>query len=332
MLPDKVLDLIKRLKQVEPSRREAARLIASERSKYDAPPAGKVVGSDGTYDTSFWLAKIQNDEFGRRGNFPTFKLTRNLLQQHKVYPGTQINGFWINPRMLYAEHATLEVIFTTKEGVRAWTRWANKVGVTHDGKWGYIFPPKRVWNVPGNSVLDLIYSTSTAGHHKRSPEASARRREKRALKFAAKRVAPPILDPFVSRVLMPSKALRSAWHSLPTPVRWSDFRLKHQNKKVLAIGPVPNHRPRNGIPDVVIESLNRIYSRTVVVPRTVPVQVRLRGSLTPGHKAIIPSPQRRVPSEREFLIARLKQIEDEGFKESYAWFNLNHYLHHGGVF
>jgi len=307
-------ELLVQLYKCEPSRRDAKRYLDGLRGQVTAPPKGLLVGSYGT-DWSFRLSKIPNDEFGRRGHFPTYKLLRNLIQPNTVR--ALVNGYRIQPGMIYADHATLDVTGVTAAGIRKWTKWANSNGVTHDGRFGYIFPRKRVWNTDAG-VFDSMAMFGRRKTGERSDTARKRRKERRSLLQAVRKPQPVYSVPFEYRLERSQTSLRRTWFSMgskrPT---WSDFKLHTENKKVLSIGPVPWHRSQ--IPPLVALSLTRIYSRSVTYDIG-PIKV-LRSPPVEGR----PPPWGGFT--RSDLEKMLEEIELQGFHKTYEWFSLNHLLH-----
>jgi len=247
----------------EPSNRwKGNRLIASFVEAYPRERTQGIVGPEPDY--SFRFAKIPNDEFGRRGHFPTYKLLRELIQPHSL-----ANSRAVGLRYMPCEHASLSTVFMDDKGIRAWTRFANKFGVRFNGKRGYHFPPKRVWNTSVDCI-NYITSVGRSPVHKRSPEAAKRRAANRV--FRGRPEPSPFQKeiPVAYRNELSAKELRSRWMRSKCP--WSVA--KANVKKTLQPTLVGS---RMQLPEICIKSLNLIYSRVryePIMPGLNPARIR----------------------------------------------------------
>jgi len=308
-------DLLVHLYNLSPDRRAATRYIDSLRNQFTPPTKGELVGTSGP-DYSFRLADIPNDEFGRRGNFPTYKLLRELIQPNAAR--ARINGYEVVQKMSYSKHMMLDVVATTKSGIIRWTQWAKANDVRHNGKWGYSFPRKRVWNT-SPETFGSLHTICARLNGKRSENARRRRSEKRKLLSKARSV-PAVVSPIVERLERSQTSLRKTWFSMVNRPTWKKFLLHTTNRKIRCIGPVPRHR--TNIPPLVELSLLRIYSRfeyTHVVKHDVLKPPDVVVDCVPGGY------------NRADLVRMLEEIERNGFHETYSWFALNHLLYEKSV-
>jgi len=307
--------LFDKLSACRPSRRAGCKALADFASAFPRPRTSGVVGPEP--DTSFIYASIQNDEFGRRGHFPTFKLLRELIQPFSAETRRRNN-----PGYLVCEHAKLETCFMSLEGIRAWTRWAHKMGVQFNGPRGYKFPPKRVWNT-SDDCLNYLVTVGKGQTHKRSEAARKRRRERRSLRVL-KGIPEPVygLEPIVDRPRIPARVLRIMYD--PSKETWKSFKEAHQR----IIPSVNVKHVRGPVPQIVIDSINKIYSKSIrvyVVPKT---------TIRAAKQAVEPL---RVDPNDSFgrISARSMRIQDlraqiSDLKDSMEvssgtrWYNLNH--------
>jgi len=304
--------LLLELQQLRPSRQAVVKRLNELRASLPAPPKGQLVGTNGP-DWSFRLSLIENDEFGRRGHFPTYRLLRGLIHPYTLRKLS--NGYTFEPFCLFAPHAKLETVRVTKEGILKWTQWARLNGVEHDGKWGYKFPRKRVWSTDAG-VFDSIDLISRRPIAKRSITARKERKARRALLVGRAKTS-QLTDVLIVCPKVSSHQARYQWYHSNQRISWQEFK-RTQNWDLTQ--KIRTARGCSEPAKLVIDALYRIYSRVSyerIEPNGVHVTVR--------DSEVVPIPP-TAPSRREYLLRRLQRIEENGFKETYEWFYLNHEL------
>jgi len=282
-------------------------------------------------DWSVRFSELPNDEFGRRRGFPTYGLLRELIQplskRTSVYRKTGVE--YPMSTMTYAQHACLETVFLTDEGVLAWTRFAHKMGITFNGERKYNFPTGK--KVPAEyRAWCLARACHKVSSGKRSPEAALRRGEARRQRLKdpihrARRSSPIVVrEPLVVRPALTAQALRRSWRAFCPDQRWSEYRSQVVNPPVLTLAVRPSSRQQLPLP--VLDAVEKIYRTSV--PYTVaikppkepkrfsPVAYRVRYQCRTGVRSY------------EEVLAELQEIEESGFPASRrgAWFNLNRRL------
>jgi len=303
--------ILRELFQLSPSRAAARRYIDDLRTKSVVPSYGTPVGSNGP-DFSFRLSRIWHSEGGTTGPrlFPTRHIVQNILHPFRLR--ANVNGFEVNPRMSYADHHHLDVIATSDLGVQRWTRYARHIGLCHDGKWGHLFPPKRVWNTQPN-FFGLLNIMSSVSLNHRSENAAKRRKERRALR---KKLSPISFreEPFEVRLQTSQKSYRKIWIDLVKQgknISFTEFKKTHPNKKILV--PASAKRYRCEMPRIVLEALEKIYSRKTYY-------IKRKDSAPPVLIRSEPTPVGMSLEER------LLAIEEGGFCNRYEWYNIYHLI------
>jgi len=272
-------------------------------------------------DFSIWFAQIPHDEVGKRGLFPTREL-RSLIPRGG---GRKPRGYkWTEK---YTLHSQVETLWGGLEGVQLWTEFAMKHGIQFDGTYRYKFPGKKSGGTLRKQTFERLKSLGLIPHGVRSEAARIRRAARRPVP-AERRDAPVFrprsFDPLpVVRSISASK-MRENWWRGGHQCRWSEYRTTQVVQPVLRLFDGKRHLSEP--PTIVLKAIFKLYD---------PARIRLykegKATVTTAEAPRWIVPPKEVPKPpmktmRDALSERLKQIEESGFNDRYAWFNVNHLL------
>jgi len=217
----------------------------------------------------------------------------------------------------YAMHNCIQLLTLNDEGCRLWTEYAERNRIQYSGDYEYIFPSRRNAHRLGVAFFRDAKDRGEIPCAKRSREAGLRRAQRRRAKKPVLRKGwmPIHLDePVAVRPSTSAASTRAGWRAR-SGLTWREYQSGVDRKPILSLV-LPRNRPAP-VAQIVLDAINRIYSRTVPVESGVlkhpdhkprdPVSLPLQRWF-PGvrHQEVLDVPKELPDPIRVYLMSRRK--------------------------